>query len=103
MTDYWYECIACSLEEAGVTATPEQVRMIADDVKVSHENYGMAHGHDCIPNPLRLENERLKREVAREREKRICTTCNGRGRIFTQGPVHSSDSQCDHCRGEGRC
>lgn len=69
--NYWVECIACSLDEHGVKATQEQIEAIAADVEVSHENFGMAHGYDCIPNPLHAEiaerDERIKR-IEKERD-----------------------------------
>lgn len=61
--NYWEECIAEAMEDAGITATDEQVKTVADWVDGAHENYGMAHGHDCIPNPLGLEVDNLKIEM----------------------------------------
>lgn len=40
--DYWEECLDSSFSEHGIAATPEQLKAIAEDVQVSHENYGMA-------------------------------------------------------------
>lgn len=100
--DYWQECIAEAFEDAGITATKEQIETVVSWVEGAHENYGMATGSDCIPNPLVLENESLKKELTKERDKVICEECNGKGRIITQGPCHSSNSECYKCRGEGR-
>jgi hypothetical protein len=63
--DYWEECIAEALEAEGVSATPEQIRNIAGWVEGAHENYGMAYGHDCIPNPLSADVSELKRQLAK--------------------------------------
>ncbi len=100
--DYWEECIAISCEENDVAITPEQIRAIADDVRRGHENYGMAFG---VPqsNPERDEIKQLKGALQRERDKRTCPACKGTGEIVTQGPHHGSWSQCDRCRGQGRC
>lgn len=100
--NYWRECIAEAFEDAGIIATAEQIDTVAGWVEGAHENYGMAHGHDAIPNPLALENDRLTRELKTERSKVLCAECKGRGRIITHGPYHSSDSECYRCRGEGR-
>lgn len=100
--NYWNECIAEAFEDAGITATDDQINIVADWVEGAHDNYGMAYGHDCIPNPLKEENERLLREIKKERDKIHCEECNGRGRITTQGPHHSSNSECWKCMGEGR-
>lgn len=100
--EYWQECVECALEDAGITATDEQVKIVVETVQGSHENYGMYHGHDCIPNPLALENEQLKKELTAEKDKVLCKECNGLGRITESGPYHSSESQCMKCKGEGR-
>ncbi len=100
--DYWNECISEALDDAGIAATQKQIDAVVLWVEGAHENYGMAHGHDCIPNPLGEENKRLARELAKEREKIICGECNGRGRITSCGPVYVSSSECHGCHGEGR-
>lgn len=100
--DYWKECITEAFEDAGIDATEDQIGTVAFWVEGAHDNYSMAHGHDYIPNPLVSENEDLKRELKKERDKVFCKECNGKGRIFQQGPYHSSDSECGKCRGEGR-
>lgn len=60
--DYWYECVAEALEDAGFQATDEQIKTVASWVEGAHENYGMSHGHHCISNPLQSEVDQLKRE-----------------------------------------
>lgn len=100
--DYWRECVSESLEDAGIVATKEQIETVTSWVEGAHENFSMAHGHDCIPNPLVSENESLKRELSNERNKVVCRECNGHGRTTTQGPYHSSNSECYKCRGEGK-
>lgn len=100
--DYWDECISQAFDDAGIVAMKEQIEEVAGCVEVDHENYGMAHGHDCIPNPLEAEVERLRAELEREREKRTCDKCGGKGRIVVRGPYHSSSSSCSWCKGEGR-
>lgn len=59
-------------------------------------------GHDCIPNPLVEENEKLSRAIKLEREKVTCRECNGRGVIVENFCNRSSSSRCDKCNGEGR-
>ena len=98
---YWSECISEALEEAGIVATVEQKNAVAEFVEGAHENYGMAHGHDAIPNPLKADNDRLAKELKREKDKVVCKECWGVGRITDQGPAHSSNSECWKCRGEG--
>ena len=67
--DYWEECIEAACDEAGVIVTKEQIKSIATDVEVAHEQYGMAFGHDCIPNPLLADVQRLEHEIKRREEK----------------------------------
>jgi len=100
--DYWEECIAEAFEDAGIKATDEQVSSVSRWVEGAHENYGMAFGYDCIPNPLVLENKKLLKEIREDRNKVKCETCNGTGEIVTHGPCHSAYSQCYKCRGAGR-
>jgi len=100
--DYWAECISEALDDAKLKASKEQIENIAGWVEGAHENYGMAFGHDCIPNPQTLEIEKLAKELQKEREKVLCQECNGAGSITSYGPVHSATSQCSNCRGEGR-
>lgn len=100
--NYWETCIQEAFEDAGIEATKEQIDTVVCWVEGAHENYGMAHGHDAIQNPLKEENEMLRRELKIERKKEICYVCNGTGWIRLQGPVHGSTSQCHECHGDGR-
>lgn len=99
--DYWAECISEALDDSNLQASKEQIESIAGWVEGAHDNYGQMHGHDCIPNPQTLEIEELKKELKKERAKVICRECNGNGRIIEHGPVHSYNSECSNCRGEG--
>ncbi len=98
--DYWTECIETAFEENGITATPEQIDAVAGDVEVCHDNYGMAF-YTPSGDGRDTEIKQLKAELEKERNKRICPECKGRGRIISQGPCHSSDSECYECRGDG--
>ena len=70
--DYWKECIAEAFEDSEIKATEEQINNTASWVEGAHDNYGMAHGYDCIPSPIETEkNEeinRLKKEIKRLEE-----------------------------------
>jgi hypothetical protein len=63
MIDYWKDCIAEGLCDAGIEATEAQVLTVADWVECAHENYGMATGEEFIPNPENEEIEQLKRKI----------------------------------------
>ena len=99
---YWQECISQAFDDAGISASPEQMESVVMAVEGGHENYGMAHGHDSIPDPIRQENEELKKRLKKEQDKTVCRECNGYGSITSLGPVHSSTGQCWKCRGEGK-
>jgi len=100
--NYWDECVKEAFEDAGIKATKDQIDIVISWVEGAHDNYGMSHGHDCIPNPLYEEIDSLKAELKKERNKQVCRECNGRGLITNHGPVHSATSQCWNCRGEGK-
>lgn len=40
--DYWKECISSSAQECGLVLTSEQLKCLAKDIEIGHENYGMA-------------------------------------------------------------
>jgi hypothetical protein len=63
--DYWKECVTEAMEDAGIKATNEQIETVCSWVEGAHDNYGMAHGHDCIPNPMESEVDKLKQEIRR--------------------------------------
>ena len=86
--NYWEECISEAFDDVGIKATKDQIENVAAWVEGAHENYGMAHGYDVIPNP-------------REKEKTICPDCKGKGREITYGPYHSGESDCFKCSGKG--
>lgn len=100
--DYWEECVKEAFEDEGIAATDKQISGVVGWVEGAHENYGMAHGHDCISNLLEGENKELKRKLKDERDKVLCEECNGKGSITHNGPCHSATSSCWKCRGEGR-
>jgi hypothetical protein len=67
MMEYWEECISEAFDDAGITASEAQIETVASWVEGSHDNYGMAHGHDCIPNPENAEIKELQQEIKRLR------------------------------------
>lgn len=102
--NYWEECIATSFYENGIKATDEQIKRVALDVEVNHEKYGMAHGYDCIPNPLKTENDYLKRQLEKEKNKQFCSYCEGKGYVNSSwgSSGRSSTSRCYKCNGDGK-
>lgn len=99
--DYWKECVESALEEAGLKANTEQIQLVADSVKIAHENYSFYTGEFNIPNPLEEEVNKLKVELKKEKSKTVCSACNSSGRVTIPGPYHSSNSECYECYGKG--
>ena len=102
MSNYWKDVVPEILDDAGIVYTPEQLAQVIEGVEGCHENYGMAHGHDALPNPDRLEIDKLKKALRTEQDKVVCKQCWGRGSITENFGVRSSTSQCDRCNGEGK-
>lgn len=101
--DYWRECLEQGFEECGIKATKEQIDFMVDMVEGAHDCYGMAFGHDCIPDPLEIENKELKRKLEREKNSVHCEDCNGTGRIYyNSGGTIAVNTQCHKCGGNGR-
>lgn len=100
--DYWRECIDIAFDDAGIAANDEQKQFVADAVAGGHENYGMAHGYDCIPNPLVSENQRLERRLKWQRELEHCEPCSGRGRLRYNAGPWLIDTVCTKCGGDGK-
>jgi type IV secretory pathway VirB4 component len=61
--NYWEECVSRAFDEAGIIANDEQLGIVVSAVEGGHENYGMAFGHDCIPNPRDTDIRELKKSI----------------------------------------
>lgn len=103
MNSYWEESVEIALNDVGIKATREQIECIAGAMEVCHENYGMAHGHASIPNPLEAEIEALERREKRREEYlnkyAPCPKCATTGQgVDSWG----RDTTCSNCDGVGR-
>ena len=97
--NYWKECIETAFNEAGIKATPEQIKSVVECVDGAHENYSMAYP---VPeSPYKRELEETKKELKREKEKTVCEECKGKGQFRIDGPAHYSYSDCHKCHGKG--
>lgn len=97
---YWRECMSCAAEECNLVLTEEQLSYLAETAEGARENYGMAFYQPESPYPSEIKA--LEDRLAKEVSKVVCRECWGDGRITTQGPYHSSNSQCWKCHGEGK-
>jgi len=97
--EYWNESVSEALDEYEIH---KDRNVFFEDIRHIAEMESEACGYLGIPNPLVEENEKLQHELNRERKKVHCKACNGKGRIIEHGPVHSYNSECWKCNGEGR-
>lgn len=96
---YWLECVSQAFDEHGIEATAEQRQAIATDMQMAHDSYSMAF---YVPeNPETTELRKLKAALERERNKRICERCKGRGTFVSYGPSFTATHHCDECSGTG--
>ena len=103
MRDYWEQTIDEAFEDAGITATKEQRETVASWVEGNHDNYGLAHGHDAIPNPLATELDRARRELRQEQAKTQCPDCDGgkKYRWDDDRKAYLLTGECWTCDGKG--
>ncbi len=100
--NYWEICVTEAIEEAGIVATKEQIAFVVDGVQGAFDNYDLATGVECIPDPRDCELKEANRKLEIEESKIHCRECNGLGRIVENFGTRSSDTECSRCRGEGR-
>lgn len=104
---YWKECISIAADECGLALTDEQLDYLAGSVEGGFENYDMAFGNDCIPNPVESRAQEELRILKREKQKqeeweystKPCRSC------ITTGTVKDGwgrDVTCPDCYGKGR-
>lgn len=104
--DYWTEHASIAMDEAGITATSEQLDKIAAVIESAHEFYGQMHGHDVADANFRDEQRKktadAERALKREQDKVFCRECNGNGYTIVSYGSRSGESQCWKCGGAGR-
>jgi hypothetical protein len=99
---YWIDCVSEGLDQAELSATPEQIKEIARWVESGHECYSESHGHHCIPNPETERADKAEKALRTEREKVGCKTCGGSGVEETISNGRLCTSRCWKCNGEGK-
>lgn len=99
--DYWIEAVSSAIDEIGLTATKEQIEVMALNLMISAEQESMAFGP--VPeSPYKSELDALRIELKKEKAATWCGECNGKGWITIPGPYHSSTSKCFKCGGDGK-
>ena len=99
---YFHETVSEALDQEGIDATEKQIENIAEAVQIAHDMYSEYMGHQHIPNPIKTKNEKLKKELEKERNKVGCDKCNGTGSIREQWLDRCSTHTCPKCNGEGK-
>lgn len=102
--DYWKETISEAFEDAGITATDEQIDTVASWAESAHDNYSMAHGHDVASANFYAAERREKDELEQRLEyeqtvsRKRCNTCSGHG-SYRDG--WGREFGCTDCDGKG--
>jgi len=66
---YWQSVVEEAFGEAHVVATEDQIATVISWVESAHDNHGMEHGYDVMPNRLQVENETLTRQAKEQSDK----------------------------------
>ena len=104
---YWEECIREAFDENEIKATEEQIKNVVEWVEGAYENYGLATGLDCIPDPVESRAQQELRELkqANEKQEGWINTTQPCPDCLTTGSVKDGwgrDQGCDSCGGRGR-
>jgi hypothetical protein len=101
---YWKECISIAADDIGLTLTDGHLDYLAESVQGGFENYGMAHGHDCIRGESDESKELKKMKAEKEKydlyisSTKPCPYCYD----GTARDQYGRDCTCDLCDGLGR-
>jgi DnaJ-class molecular chaperone len=95
---YWEDSLSEIFDGAGITFTPEQLKLVAIDVRTSADMEQEISGGSCASNPLEDENRQLKKALDEEKSKIRCNKCGGTGDC----PIYGKRGTCSFCKGEGR-
>jgi hypothetical protein len=82
-------------EENNVIINEQFVKSLIQNLKYMNED-------EYIPeNPLEDENKKLKIELKKMKDLRVCPICKGEGGFTEHSYYHSFYSTCDNCNGAG--
>lgn len=104
--DYWEECVSEAFDDAKITATADQIKIVASWIEGAHENFGMAHGHEVASTNLWGAKEReiadLKKKLDAEEDKVPCPECEGKWAPGMNGTREPARYTCWKCDGSGK-
>jgi DnaJ-class molecular chaperone len=101
---YWDEVVQISLNEAGLTATKDQVLIISGSIEGCVENYLNHTSPGTGRRTADPEVVSLKKRLAEEEAKVPCSKCAGRGHLIVsdQYNFRAHKEGCDACYSTGR-
>lgn len=106
--DYWSDALGealCEIDKFNALTSDERTK-VAKSLQMAHECYGMAFGHDVASANFsanaRREEQMLRKELERERNKVVCRECGGGGRLRYNAGPWAVDTGCTKCNGDGR-
>lgn len=107
MSEYWVIAVESALDEAGLSATDEQISVLAREMESAHEMHSEATGEYVFSANLRAAQEdelaKAKRELRRERDKIPCNACDGGTRLVPgMSGTMIRQTDCWKCGGTGR-
>lgn len=107
-TQYWADVLGDALCEVDKfdLFTSEEMTKIGKYLASAADGQSQAFGWDVASSnrsaELREEEETLRKELRRERDKVTCRECNGHGRLSYDAGPWAVNTECSKCRGEGR-
>ena len=96
--DLLIESLANAAEEHGIILPAECLKTMADAVEALSEY--RSYGQECTHESSEIA---LRKEFEREKNKRVCNECNGKGgrTVMFPGGIHTSFDRCCACNGTG--
>lgn len=104
--EYWTICAEEALDEAGFSATAEQVATVATWMESAHSNYGEQHGHveasKSLWSEMTRRAEKAEEMVKAEAEKVPCPECAGKTVPGLGGTTEPARYSCWYCSETGK-
>lgn len=95
--DLLIESLANAAEEHGIILPEACLKTMADAVEALSEY--RSYGQECTHDSSEIA---LRKELEREKSKRVCNECNGKGgRTVMVTGTHTTFDRCFACNGTG--
>jgi dsDNA-binding SOS-regulon protein len=70
---YWHETVEEIFYQENIDVSEEKLESIAEYIATSHDMYSTYTGQEHIPSPLATKNDRLEKELKKEKSKIGCS------------------------------